>query len=319
MSFIDLTNLTKFGNMTAANRLGQIFDGNLTTSGYNELTSGFAGVVLAQPTKIAKAVFTPQSNGFDASGATSAVTLQLYGKNGMPANATDGTLLGSLSFTDVNSPASREITSTNQIAEFTHVWGRVVTGVWSVFAELQFYAVSSQPPLNEPVAFTGERYMTVSYCDTPVSIGHNLTEITPLRQTLRFNTPAALRLYARVDCRHMGHVTGYMDGLSMGSRISYRYGSTFQNMLNASFQYIDRALFARNLDERNPQHYATMLPSGVFQAQAGFYEFAVSINADTDRVGFTGTDGLASVLVEGTQGLNEFVIQVDHASAIYVV
>lgn len=55
------------------------------------------------------------------------VTLDLYGKTGAaPASATDGTLLGSLSFTDTSNEGAtpRTITSTDQDTPFDHAWVR---------------------------------------------------------------------------------------------------------------------------------------------------------------------------------------------------
>jgi hypothetical protein len=70
-------------------------------------------------------------------------TLELRGKNGTPSSATDGTLLGSTTFTDTaNESAGREILSSDKLSSWSNVW---VNGGFSggatnfYYAEIQLY------------------------------------------------------------------------------------------------------------------------------------------------------------------------------------
>ena len=73
------------------------------------------------------------------------ITLELYGKTGAaPASSTDGTLLGSLSFTDTANESGnpREITSSDNETAFAYVWLRLsFTGTARdiCVAELEIY------------------------------------------------------------------------------------------------------------------------------------------------------------------------------------
>lgn len=64
--------------------------------------------------------------GFE-NGSNGTVTLTLYGKNSAPANGTDGTSLGSTSFTDTADNTMRTITSTDQVNAYKYVWVYILT------------------------------------------------------------------------------------------------------------------------------------------------------------------------------------------------
>jgi hypothetical protein len=132
------TGLTIFGDMTLGNGINGIFSGGY---GYKEATVGYAGYVFASPANIAEMKVDSAALGFDASGSTTSITLELYAReSGTPANSTDGTLLGTLSFTDVNAAQTKTIPSSNQSANFSCAWIRVTTGVWALCSNALIYS-----------------------------------------------------------------------------------------------------------------------------------------------------------------------------------
>lgn len=128
---IDCVPLAKFGNMTSGNGLVSLFDGATGVNGaWAPGTSGWAGVTLDAPKKIAGASITSRApNGFDSSGNAYSVLLRLYAKQGVvPASLTDGQILASSSFTDPNSVTSVALMSNDAVTEFDHVWAAVIAG-----------------------------------------------------------------------------------------------------------------------------------------------------------------------------------------------
>jgi hypothetical protein len=124
---------------------GRVFDGDDLTSAHRESTTGYAGIALSAPTQIESVQFVSQSNGFDASGSATTITLQAYCKTttGLPANADDGTSIGSLTFTDAEAVTTKLIASNNSALQCRYVWGKVTTGVWSALTELRVYGTAS--------------------------------------------------------------------------------------------------------------------------------------------------------------------------------
>lgn len=130
-TLFDRTTGTNIGNMTAggASGLSGAFNGVL-----NQLAAGGSGIS-ASPGWIGKratfgravskvACYGTNNVGYVNTGAVTQVTITLYGKNGTPANGTDGTALGSITFNQnaVNDTAARVIFSSDQVTTFTHVW-----------------------------------------------------------------------------------------------------------------------------------------------------------------------------------------------------
>lgn len=127
----DRTAGINIGNMTAggASGLAGAFNGVL-----NQLAAGGSGISGAPGAvgkrfsfgkAISKVVCYGTSNvGYINTGAASPVTITLYGKNGTPANWTDGTPLGSISFNQnaVSDTAGRAIISSDQVTTFSNVW-----------------------------------------------------------------------------------------------------------------------------------------------------------------------------------------------------
>ena len=109
-------------------------------------------------------VFGSNDFGFDTN-TNAAMTITLYAKTGSaPTSSTDGTSLGTVSFTDTgNESSGRTITSSDVITLWDHVWVRIVrdsgSNTRARVAELRFYTSSTENTANRPtsVAFFAGR------------------------------------------------------------------------------------------------------------------------------------------------------------------
>jgi hypothetical protein len=125
---------TNIGNMTGQGGLAAAFNGvtNATAATNSAaLTSvtnqAYVGKTYSPGRTISQVVvYGSNNNGFFSS-ANPDTTIELYGKTGSaPANASDGTLLGSVTFTDTaDESAGRTITSSDTTTVFDHVWMRL--------------------------------------------------------------------------------------------------------------------------------------------------------------------------------------------------
>jgi hypothetical protein len=132
-TLVDRTTGTIFGDMTTGGDFrSALYDGttNQALGGgagpcpYKTGTSGYVGKSYSAGKKFSKAiVYGPNDDGF-VYASNPSVTLTVYGKNGSnPANSTDGTSIGSLTFTDTgNESAGRTITSTDTVTAYDRIW-----------------------------------------------------------------------------------------------------------------------------------------------------------------------------------------------------
>lgn len=134
---IDRTLGTNIGNMTSGGGLAAAFDGTQNQAGgasartAGSVTSSYVGKTGAAASIISKCTAHGSNNvSYNDSGAVS-ITLELYGKTGSaPASATDGTMLGSITFTQsaTDESAGRDITSSDTATLWDHWWLRVTCG-----------------------------------------------------------------------------------------------------------------------------------------------------------------------------------------------
>jgi hypothetical protein len=120
--------VTLIGNMTTNGGLAAIRDGNNnqngTASARGTGTALYCGYTLASDTLIGGASYYGSNAQGMVTGSDPSAVFDLYGKTGSaPANATDGTLIGSLTFTDSATNAERVVTVdvANQ-GPWRHVW-----------------------------------------------------------------------------------------------------------------------------------------------------------------------------------------------------
>jgi hypothetical protein len=341
------TSGTKIGDMTVLG-LDRIFDGQGTSS-YAQATSGYVGVVFSTPHTISSVQIDSQPNGFDASGLTTQITLTLYGRtSGVPSYSTDGTLIGNLSaFTDINSVTTKTITSTDTTTQFSCVWVRIQTGVWSAATEMRIYGdddgFTSTPtntatetltptvtntPTITPTAtsvpglpeITNNITLLESHIDEIANMTYYGAELSGFRIRFKLNNPAAIKALLSVDVIHQGDITGYQGAISIGFNIAYKYSETLEGLTTASYVTVQQDESLRNvtrgvnIDERSPGHYAEITIPQNFDLQPGYYEFTVFGRAATTASGYTTTNGLAALIAEPStnpdHGLNGFFIDV---------
>jgi hypothetical protein len=156
-----------FGDMTAASGLAASFDGstnqvNGSCSGRIGVTSGYVGKAFASAQNIARVYTYGGSDVGYAHADNGSVTINIYGKNSSPANATDGTLLGtSGSFTDGVTTQQKQITCDATTA-YQYVWAVINASSQNLYmAEVKYFTVSDVtliPPASTSVS-TAPTYM----------------------------------------------------------------------------------------------------------------------------------------------------------------
>jgi hypothetical protein len=164
-SLINDSALARIGSVTSA----FLYDGlsSVTTGSCAQITggSGWFGNNLGSLKKISKVIiygssdsgYNQGANGAFCAKTTGTYTAYLYAKTTAPASATDGTLLGQISFTGgtLNESGGREITSSDTTNTYQYVW---VYFVWTN------YGVYSDSPCVRTI-FIGE-LDTYEYVET---------------------------------------------------------------------------------------------------------------------------------------------------------
>ena len=144
-ALIDRTTGTNIGNMTALGGLAASFNGTTSETTTNasgiSASPGYVGKTYGAGKIFSRAVVYGSSNAGFINGTNPSTTLTIYGKNGTPASATDGTSIGSVTFTDTtNESAGRSVTSTDTTNTYTSIWVYVNGGAVSCnCAELEMY------------------------------------------------------------------------------------------------------------------------------------------------------------------------------------
>lgn len=300
---IDTSSLPKIGNMTQGAGLASIFDGDPATAGRKESTSGWAGVDMsASPKSIARVEVTPPSNGFDASGLTTGITLSLRAKNGSaPSGPFDGVELGSQTFQDENAQTTRTIYSSQITTHWEYVWVAVSTGVWSIISELNFYEPSiAVEPAPSDTAITVYQKACNDYFPLP----WNQVEVPGFMFDIAVDEPSAALIDFGVNLTHVGDTFSpqFLGPIGVGAQIVYKFHPTFEGLATASWQTpANSRTNGINIDDRNPAHYANVGLPTAMALEPGFYRFTLRMSAHTTG---DSRNGLARILAEGGKGLN---------------
>jgi hypothetical protein len=170
----DTSGLTYIGDMTAHSALSTAFDGDLFESGTSGAAKpsspGFVGVDWGSGvTKTVKGVIVySYSNVGFREGTNPSVTVTLYGSASSPASATDGTSLGSTTFTDGSGTTvaqifNDDVTSTTG---YRYHWVSVNTGADCHVSEVVFLGnASGDVPAN---SYLGQNFTAADQLsDTP--------------------------------------------------------------------------------------------------------------------------------------------------------
>lgn len=150
-----------FGDMTASGGLAASFDG--TTSSDSSVcslkasaTSAYCGKAFSSAQKIARVDTYASNNAGYLGGANASLTITIYGKSSSPANATDGTVLGSTTFTDTDATQQKQIACDASTA-YQYVWATISTTPAKnlYFAEIKYFTVNDVtliPPASTSVS-----------------------------------------------------------------------------------------------------------------------------------------------------------------------
>lgn len=151
MALIDRTLGTNIGDLTGTGGLAAAFDGVTTQAAAACATKfsdqrAYVGKTLAAAVKFARATIYGASDTGFCGGVNPSVTINIRGKQGAaPSSGTNGTIIGTLTFTDTaDESAGRIITSTDIATEWDHLWAELSTASsanWRV-AELVLERVS---------------------------------------------------------------------------------------------------------------------------------------------------------------------------------
>lgn len=294
---IDPSGLVAFGNMGSGGGLSAIFNPDAST-GYATVTTGWAGLTLSEPARLKSVTITSATNGFDASGLTTPVTIRMYGKVGpAPTGPSDWTMLASTTFTDVNAATVKTLTSADQITQFDHVGFSITTGVWAIAQYVQFEeATAATALLPTPELTTRTAYQ--SRIDTEINLPWATAELPQTRWApLYIPAPCNALVDLNCDFRHR-NVSGYAGPIGIGWTFGARYGTSLEAMIAAPWQPLVKAQTQIASIEH---HYAPCCASGAVALAQGYYQFSFKGSAHTTANTF---DGNACLLVESGVGYN---------------
>lgn len=136
-TLVDRTTGTAFGDMSSL-PMSFAFDGVSNIGGAScaakSGAAGYIGQSFAAAKHFCKAkVYGPNDRGFISPGNPS-VTITIYGKNGAnPANATDGTVLGALTFTDTGDESAGRTIALTSTTAYDHIWAHINGGAASTY------------------------------------------------------------------------------------------------------------------------------------------------------------------------------------------
>lgn len=326
---IDLSSFPKFGTMTKGSGIPGVFDGAVGTTGYAEFSGGYAGVNFStDPQKIDRVEVVSATNGFDASGLTTAIVLTLRAKNGSaPTGPNDGAVLATASFTDINSQTTRTLNSPDKVTLWDYIWVSVSTGVWSVIAELRFFEASEYVPPVAPEPNAADFTIYQKACNSNFPLPQGAVIVPDFTFDICCDAVGAALVDFGVNVTHVGNLFSppYLGAIGIGAQFCYKFAADYAGLDSAPWQSPPNSKTnGINIDERNPAHYANVgLPTSM-PVQPGFYRFSLMMSAHTDGDVIQGTppirldrDGLAQILAEGGKGLNGLRVMVVKGGAFF--
>ena len=298
--------MTAFGNMTFGGGLSAALSN--TGNAYAQDVTGWIGKDVDTSRQLQAVRVTSQTNGFDASGSTSEITIQVRGSNTLPTSAMSGVVIGSLpTFTDVNALTTKTVWVT-ALSTYAYVWVNVFTGVWSAVTNVEYvYSVisSDTDTIVYPV-ISGYSVIKKSV-DEQTPLPQVAAIIAPLTVRFELVAPTVCTLNFQTNFVHRGELftPSYLGVVGVGVSFEYKYAQTKAGVLAAPLQRFKNASSGMNIYDRNPAHYGSATVVTAELLQAGFYELVCYGTAHTDA---DSRNGLVGMLIEGGRGLNGLVI-----------
>lgn len=304
---IDTTSLVKFGDMVKGGGLAAILLPTNIGTGYSETTSGYVGVVLSAPTAIKEAVVVSASNGFDASGSTSPITLKLYGSNSMPISPTNGDLLCSTTFTDINATTTKTLVSTNQITTYTHVWVAMYSGVWCILEKISF----NEATVSDSVINVTTNSVIIKSANEVIPLTWNGDEILQYRtKPILVNQNGVINVDLFANLTHRGDHTGYLGVVGYSGGVYSRSADNLTELLTKPFVRLPNAVSGGNIIDRDPHHYGAISINVATPIICNkYYQFTVYGSSHSTG---SSSNGLAAVLSEYGNGLNALRLTVNY-------
>lgn len=308
---IDTNTLVKFGDMVKGGGLDAIFIPTNTSTGRSETTSGYAGVVLSSPKAIKEVVAVSASNGFDASGSTTPITLRLYASNTMPTSATNGTLLGTASFTDVNAETTKTIVSINQTTLYTHVWLTMYSGVWCVLSHLYITEATEADTFTNVI----NNSVIVKSVNEVVPLNWTSAEIIQYRiKPILVNQNGVINVDLFTNVTHRGDYTGYLGVVGYSGGVYSRSADNIIELISKPFVRLPNAVSGGNIIDRDPHHYGAISVNVSTPIICNkYYQFTVYGSAHSTG---SSSNGLAAVLSEYGDGLNCLRLTVNYGYSL---
>lgn len=314
--------MTAFGNMTFGGGLSAALSN--TGNAYAQDVTGWIGKDVDTSRQLQAVRVTSQTNGFDASGSTSEITIQVRGSNTLPTSAMSGVVIGSLpTFTDVNALTTKTVWVT-ALSTYAYVWVNVFTGVWSAVTNVEYvYTTPAPAPAPAPAptptpTVTSSDSATIfkkvaantvvkKACDAGLVMPQGAAVISPFTYRFEILRPTVCVLNFQANFVHRGEklIPQYLGVVGVGVSVEYRKSATEASVSSAPLKRFDNASSGINIYDRNPAHYGAVAISTAELLTAGFYELVVYGSAHTDA---DSRDGIAAFLVEGGRGLNGLVL-----------
>lgn len=140
MAAVQITGGTNIGDMTGGDGLAGAFDGNTSTAAESNDNNVYIGKTLATKRRFSHAILKGKaSEGFSNNNGAS-VTVTMRGKQGSaPSGRTDGTSIGSSTFTDPDDASSVQINSADTNTVWDHIWADISTSGRSRVSELELW------------------------------------------------------------------------------------------------------------------------------------------------------------------------------------
>jgi hypothetical protein len=224
---VDFASGTNLGDMTGGGGINAALDNDVTTVQAScatkaAATSGYAGRTLAGGTvKPYRAFCYGSSDAGYVSAINPTVTLNLYGKSGStaPVSAVDGTLIGTVSFTDTanESATLREIVLSVTSLDCQHIWVQlthngaantigiaeiIVYSVWSPSADNGIGFTQNHPiVLHDNVVTTSNVASTTAETGNPVTnLGNSSTSLKWRGTSVVADEYMTVTTTAAIDC-----------------------------------------------------------------------------------------------------------------------
>lgn len=299
MTLLDVSSLPKFGNLLQGGGVAAVFDGQNSTA-WAEGSVGWVGVDMSnQPKRINYVEIVSAVNGFDASGSNTPIELELRAKNGAsPSDFSDGVLLASHSFMDVNVQRSMTLYASDKHTKWDFVWVVIKSEIWAVAAELRIFETAAIR-VETPQAHIFRRS-----CGEKINLNFSAVEFAPIRISFELSETRVVSHDFHGDFIHTGYAyngsQSFQGVVGVGVFVVRRCSPTLDGLASAPWISDDNEVGGGNILSIS-QHYLNKSISGAVELGVGFHEFSVWASCHTALLPLNNDaqKGIVQVLAEG--------------------